>query len=354
LTHLSHNAETLPDWLRLPDDRAETPRRAPWEAEPRRLWSRLEMEQYKVGLVALVGAYLGETVENARLLDVIPDMTSSLVRAITDMTQERFKESLLSQLPPHVKMTINLTPTADVNLRGGALEETLSKASRESADDCLSDALKAAEELRLPKRWEAKLERIKASLEHSDAKTLSILLREVISDLKEELKEPLFLRIDARKREYFDQTVPPFGVFVDLRFPDSVKDIRAASRCLALDEWTACVFHTTRALQPALYVLAEKVGGVVFKGPIDLQNWKEIIDNILSKVNEHTAKLENTPKSHARNSELRMYGELAIQLRHFKNAWRNDVAHREHYDERDAEEIFTAARTFMQKMAEVV
>ena len=139
---------------------------------------------------------------------------------------------------------------------------------------------------------------------------------------------------------------------MEIKFSNASRDIAAAGRCLALDEWTACVSHLMRALETPLQVFAKRVG-VEFQGPTDLENWKNIVDQMESKITAEVKRLEGTPKSHARNEELQFLGDIALDFRHFKNAWRNDVAHgREWYDEREADRVYNAVSHFMKRMAE--
>ena len=87
--------------------------------------------------------------------------------------------------------------------------------------------------------------------------------------------------------------------------------------------------------------------------PLELENWKNIIDNIEAEVNRRVKKLEQQPKGLERNAELKFLAKATLQFRHFKNAWRNDAAHgREHYDSREARIVYDAVKSFMQMMAD--
>ena len=162
----------------------------------------------------------------------------------------------------------------------------------------------------------------------------------------------LFVRVD--RRHLYEQLEAPFGEAVESKFSEASRDIAAACRCLALDEWTACVLHLMRALETPLHTLADCVG-ISFPGPLELQNWKNIIDEIEKKIDSQVKALENQKRSLSRNRELKSYAEAAMQFRHFKNAWRNNAAHgRDHYDEREAVVVFDAVRSFMQTIVGAV
>jgi len=206
----------------------------------------------------------------------------------------------------------------------------------------------------LPQRFYAKMARIVELLSdgHFNGIDAKARLDELLHDLVRELSEPMFLHVELSKRAFYEQKEPLFGALVDVKFPNASRDIAAAGRCFALDEWTACVSHLMRSLESPLQFFANRVG-VTFPGPTDLENWRNIVDQMCSKIEAEVKRLEGTPKSHARNEELQLLGDVALDFRHFKNAWRNNVAHgREWYDEREAERVYGAVEHFMQRMAE--
>jgi hypothetical protein len=167
----------------------------------------------------------------------------------------------------------------------------------------------------------------------------------------EELDQPLFLYVDPALRPIFEQAEPLFGEAVSVAFPEASRDLAAAGRCLALDEWTASVIHLMRALEFPLHALADRIG-VTFPNPIDLENWKNIIDQMQSKIEADVRALEQKAKSHERNDRLEWLGKVVLPFRHFKNAWRNNAAHgRDHYDEREARQVWDNVKSFMQTMA---
>lgn len=99
--------------------------------------------------------------------------------------------------------------------------------------------------------------------------------------------------------------------------------------------------------------IARRVG-FTFPGPTELENWKDIVDQMVSKIEAEAKRLEGTPKNVGRNEELQLLGDVALDFRHFKNVWRNNVAHgREWYDQHEAERLYSAVRRFMQRMAEI-
>lgn len=81
---------------------------------------------------------------------------------------------------------------------------------------------------------------------------------------------------------------------------------------------------------------------------VDLENWKNIIDQIEKEIR----KFEPLPKSPQKTADLEFYGRTAAQLRSFKDAWRNHVSHSKGtYDESEAILVWTHVRTLMEQLA---
>ena len=141
---------------------------------------------------------------------------------------------------------------------------------------------------------------------------------------------------------------PLFGEQVDKVFKEAAKDIAASGRCLALDEWTASVFHCMRVLEHGLRGFAEYLE-VPMSGKLEFENWKNIIDQIEAKIRS----LEGMSKGREKSEKIRFCSEAASQFRYFKDAWRNHVAHsRASYDGREAFAIWEHTRDFMVTLAQ--
>lgn len=163
--------------------------------------------------------------------------------------------------------------------------------------------------------------------------------------INDELTSSLFFAIDPDQKHYIEDS-DLFGNAVAKRFPAATKDTSAAGRCLALDEWTACVFHLMRVLEIGLHDLAKQVG--LPESAMELENWKTVIDQIEKQI----WNLAQTPKSTTKSETLQFYSEAASGFRYFKDAWRNHVSHsRASYDEREALIIFNSVQAFMQVLA---
>ncbi len=166
--------------------------------------------------------------------------------------------------------------------------------------------------------------------------------------LRDELQLRMFIAIPHARTEYYLSTEPLFGVTVEDSFPSAIQDVREAGRCLALDCTTACVFHLMRVLEKGLFALADQLR-VTFKFPLELENWKPIIEAVERKIKD----LEQNPKSQEKADGLKLYGGIAKEFRYFKDAWRNHVAHsRICYKDSEAMSVLLHVKEFMQELAE--
>jgi hypothetical protein len=99
--------------------------------------------------------------------------------------------------------------------------------------------------------------------------------------------------------------------------------------------------------QGGLHALAKDLQ-VSFPFPVDLAEWKNVIDKIEAEIR----KLEQLPKGQIKDEKLKFYSNVAVQFRYFKDAWRNHVAHfREKYDEHQALSILIHVRDFMEYLS---
>jgi len=177
---------------------------------------------------------------------------------------------------------------------------------------------------------------------------LAALLIELQNNLWVDLSSCWFLMLTSEVRDFYEQANPPFGEMVAKTFPELSNEIAAASRCYALDEWTACVFHLMRLLEQALRVLAARVG--LEPDAMKHENWKNVIDQIEKKIRE----MGELRKSPEKIEAMRILSEVATQFRYFKDAWRNHVSHANvTYDRHSGLPIWQHVRGFMQQLATI-
>ena len=191
-----------------------------------------------------------------------------------------------------------------------------------------------------------KIHILRKRLENTSAQEMGILIEALHQNILSDLLKPAFLPIPEHKVELFDQTVPPFGENVVLVSPDAVDAIATASRCLALDEWTTCVFHAMRVLEHALRQFAAELNipmSVAYE-----KNWCSIIDMIEKEIRV----AQNAQRSPTKAETLKFYSDAVVNFRYYKDAWRNHVSHsKESYAELQSKTIYDHVREFVQVLA---
>lgn len=218
-------------------------------------------------------------------------------------------------------------------------------ADRELVREALVEASGGLEGLPVSRVVSDQFQRLIARLDKLSGEQLQLLLEEFNNNLLSDMCSSWFLMIPAHQREFYEQREPPFGVAVANKFPEAANDIAAASRCVALDEWTACVFHLMRVLEHGLRAMANDVG--LAADAVAHENWKNIIDQIEKKIRE----LEALPKTNDKVERIRSLSSSAAQFRYFKDAWRNHVSHsRVSYDKNSGEPVWLHVKTFMQQL----
>jgi hypothetical protein len=162
------------------------------------------------------------------------------------------------------------------------------------------------------------------------------------------LKNRCFLLVSDDRTGFVEQ-VALFGPDVARAFPSAASDIRESGNCLAAECTTAAVFHLMRAVEYGLRALAEDRGIKLAKNlPIDLATWEELI----KRLEEEEAAIQGFPKTLAREQQFAFYHGAMMELKRFKNKFRNSVMHtREEFDRHEAYSAFDHVKAFMQILA---
>jgi hypothetical protein len=265
-------------------------------------------------------------------------MTVTPIWSILDMV-EHFRMASFASVISELRECVALIHTARQE-PGAPSPADVVKAALADADHQFKE-LKFSKVLR--SQWERLLQR---SNDAAPLSEMAILLRELNNNLLTELSDAWFLMIPADRRFVYEQPHPIFGANTHQAFPGARRDIAAAGRCYALDEWTACVVHLMRALEHGLRWLAKRVG--LKPEDVEKENWKKVIDLIEKKIRE----LEQLPKGPTKSENVQFLSEAATQFRWFKDAWRNDAAHgNEYYDEREGAPIFLHISDFFRHIS---
>lgn len=166
-------------------------------------------------------------------------------------------------------------------------------------------------------------------------------INDIHARLRDELSLVCTLVITPDRVKFFEPKEPVFGQDVIDRLPLAVPDIEDASKCLALNQGTAAVFHLMRVMEAALKRLAAMLG--IPYAP----SWESYIKQINDKIAaKHKTKGVKWKKDEP------FYRDIIGDLQTIKIAWRNPTMHIvRRYSADEAEEIFRAVRGFLIRLA---
>ncbi|KKK72588.1 hypothetical protein LCGC14_2902370 [marine sediment metagenome] len=263
---------------------------APWQAEPYRVWSLLEMLQ---------------NVDAEGLMRCANALGTNLTLPLNDSERAQWQPNVIE------KLINDLRPLAEhLGLRA-----TLA-------------SVRTLETFQEVKQKEV------------DRESFFLALEDIRSRLIDELNGIYLFAMEPREKTLYENT-QAFGPEVAATFPGAIVDIEEAAKCLAFDRATACVFHLMRVLEVGLQGLAKDLG----LPKVD-RNWQALLNNVRGVIN----KLPLTTQAEKDYQSDRQ--EVVVHLQAVKDAWRNDVMHpRDHYDLSQALDIFNHTRPLMQKLA---
>jgi hypothetical protein len=197
------------------------------------------------------------------------------------------------------------------------------------------------------------LQRLEKEYQQNDItySRLSFQLEQLFELMKSELQASTVLIVDGSDGVYYDREFL-FGRAVFDAFPSARNDVKEAGNSLACGRATATVFHLMRAAEIGLRALATD-RRVKFQKrsnlPLEYREWGEILEQLEGKERE----IECYTASPARDVQLAFYHGAMIELRAFKNKYRNPSAHtRISYDIHQARSAMQHAMGFMKIIAE--
>jgi hypothetical protein len=158
----------------------------------------------------------------------------------------------------------------------------------------------------------------------------------------DELNGHVYYQVEPRLAQYYNDNMP-FGELMFQNFPSANGDIRDAGRCIALGQGTAAVFHLMLVAELGLAVLARHL-----KIPY-APSWESYLKQIETKMTQ-----KHTQKTPGWKKQEPFYRDVAGDLQMIKLAWRNPTMHivrGRNYDIDQAEQIYAATRTLMQRLA---
>jgi hypothetical protein len=164
----------------------------------------------------------------------------------------------------------------------------------------------------------------------------------IYSTLKAELQTTKFKMIPKERARYNGGEWLRDSV-IQTRFPASFKELERSGTCYSYGQGTAAVFHSMRALEPALIALAAPFPSI---SPT-YENWNQIIEQIEKAVRA----LGQQPKSQQKIDDETFFGAATSHLYFVKNAWRNHVAHgRDSYSDDEAVKILSHTLEFIESL----
>jgi hypothetical protein len=251
----------------------------PWQAEPYRLWSLLDMvERFSLNTF---GAFLVDF-ERA---------TAGLEMILAPPQSEAECQSFLRQAISSFQLT--LSGVVDACVRGNA---PLSYAVRMQIQDFQTRATQRHSPSAVP-----------ALLEHARLTRQAVL---------NDLAVHLFLSVDSESATFYLKPLLGWDAAI-ARFGCSF-DIEEGRKCFALGRHTAAVFHLMKVVEAAVLELQ------IFLKDADV---KAHFGSVLTKLEQMTQqnRYEHVP------TDLRPYlqfmREVLTQLHAVKDSWRNKVAH---------------------------
>ncbi|MGA2690951.1 MAG: hypothetical protein ABSF76_01180 [Opitutaceae bacterium] len=175
-------------------------------------------------------------------------------------------------------------------------------------------------------------------------KTLSNRVDELKSRLDDELGGLLFLFIPRGKLMFF--TGERISSAISSKLPAASGEISEASRCFALDRYTACVFHLMRALEIGLRVLSKSLK-IPDQTKDAERNWGKMLKAIKEEI-----ELRNQRRSSNWRKKKHFYESTYALLEAVRNPWRNASMHVDiNYDEEKALDIFNATDALLRHLA---
>jgi hypothetical protein len=177
---------------------------------------------------------------------------------------------------------------------------------------------------------------------------ISAELRNIVESVETDVGKHVFVKVDKERGHYVDQK-ELFGRPVFKSFPSARQDITDAGNSLAVGLSTAAVFYLMRVAEHGLRALArDRRVALPKKAVLDLATWEDII----RQLEAAEVAIQGYPKTLAREAQFEFYHGAMMELKRFKNKFRNRVMHsREEYDPDEAHRAFVHVRDFMEILA---
>ncbi len=169
-------------------------------------------------------------------------------------------------------------------------------------------------------------------------------VHELVLRVQDEANLRLFFQIETDRQRYFTEQ-ELFGSAVAKAFPSAASDIQEAGKCLALERWTAAVFHLSRVAEIAMVTIGGRVG---------YQSPKEGFGEVLNymDINLEKVRMDYKEANPAFKGDVEFLSGVTAHMHAVNQAWRQRVSHMDRkYTEEEALRIWDATKGLMQDLA---
>jgi hypothetical protein len=168
--------------------------------------------------------------------------------------------------------------------------------------------------------------------------------------INDDLSTKLVLIMPAESKALYEPEQPLFGADVDIKFKRKARrEISEAGKCLALQRFTACVFHLMRTVEVAIEAMR-----ICLELPPTNKGQHKAWGAALQRFREEIERRDDLTYVHQWNSmaDRKFFGEVYMSLVAIKDGCRDDTMHVESdYNKQEAEHLFAMVKGFMQKIA---
>ncbi len=199
------------------------------------------------------------------------------------------------------------------------------------------------------------------SIQPNDLADLWRMFEELRRRVREDLEETVMYSMEPAKVDMFyfretqgvlkDQLIRSspealWGQQVCSNFKSAIDDIKGASRCLSLDQGTACVFHLMRVMEVGLRALGKKLNDPKLD-PKANPSWESILAKCDKELRQPYA--QRAPEW---QTDPDFFNEATLNLRAVKDVWRNPTMHVEkNYEYEEAVYVWNTVKAFMNHLS---
>jgi hypothetical protein len=171
-------------------------------------------------------------------------------------------------------------------------------------------------------------------------------LHETASRLKDELESKYLIYLSSDEVVLYEVLSPPFGEEVQTKFLSAIYDIEEASKCYALERYTASTFHSIRSLESGIRAISRCLS-IADPTRASGRNWGAMLKSIKDEIDRRW------PGSSSRMlGDGEFFDTAYAALAAMQNPWRNATMHLDQkYTPDEARHITDVVKGFMKKVA---